>query len=260
MLDNKFFFTLVGLIVAVFAMCNMNFGPKSTENYWGNGARTVKVMREVRTPTGTYALQNNYQGMLGNSKFVQTPSFQSVLSPRFTNVDLGANIRTNMPDYKNMASPCSPLTYSQMVQENYDENMPIGGYDDEGNGVSEGYCGQCSQKNGCAPSCKRGGLPLSNNVGNVPVPPNYSAGNYQQEMEKVWSSGNETLDSLPVGNMTTVNAAGEVVQPVVYDRYMYAVDCDHKVIKLEVTSLSFLVTMVGSTPLLILILTWNPVL
>jgi hypothetical protein len=32
----------------------------------------------------------------------------------------------------------------------------------------------------------------------------------------------EVTDMLPVGQMTTINATGDVIHPVVYDRYIYA--------------------------------------
>jgi hypothetical protein len=224
MLDSKFFFTLIGIMVAIFAMCNVSFTNNTTENFWGIPSRKVKVQKGVRTPNGTFALQNNYQAMLGNDKFIKTPSLQGVLSPRFSNVDFGANIRYNMPDSQNMASPCDPLTFGNMVQEGYSGNTKFTGGQQN---VQENYCGQCQTSNGCKPgaTCGIGGISPNDgsSVGTIPAPADYTSGNYQQEIEKVWSTGGGApQDELPVGNMTTINAAGEAIQPVVYDRYIYA--------------------------------------
>lgn len=212
MLDSKFFFTLVGLIVAVFAICKTNMSPAINEGFWGtSGApRTVKVMREVHPKGGhsPYSLQNNYQAMLGNEKFVSRPSFQGLLSPRFSNVDYGANIRYNMPSYKHQGSPCSPLDMGNMVKEGYQEDY----------GCSSGSCG-----GGCGVAkCGKGGVPLGlpgSDPGALSDDPNYV-----KAMNSVYDShgGPAGVSTLAVGDMTTIGADGDVTQPIVYDRYIYA--------------------------------------
>ena len=36
-----------------------------------------------------------------NYPFIQRPNYQSILAPRFGNVDYGANIKYNMPTFTN---------------------------------------------------------------------------------------------------------------------------------------------------------------
>ena len=201
MLDNKFFFSLIGIMVAVFAMCNLNFTPDSKENWWNQGSKTVQVIREIRNPDGSVqALQNNLQGGLGNDKFISTPSFQGALSPRFSNMNYGANIKYNTPDHENLAVPTNPLTF--------------------GNMINEGYTGseQIQENFSSPPTCGKGGVSATQE------PSEYTSGTYQQEMQKVWDNDGigEAVDALPVGNMTTINALGETIQPIVYDRYIFA--------------------------------------
>lgn len=206
MLDSKFFFTLVGLIVAVFAICKTNMSPAINEGFWGNSGapRTVKVMREVY-PKGCnpYSLQNNYQSMLGSEKFVSRPSLQGTLSPRFSNVDYGAHIRYNMPSYKNQGSPRSSLDMGNMAKESFQD------YGCANDQCSDGKCGK-----GDVPL----GLPGSGR-GTVSEDPNYV-----KEMNSIYKSHNAPpgVNSLAVGDMTTIGADGNMTQPIVYDRYIYA--------------------------------------
>lgn len=216
MLDSKFFITLVGLIVAVFAICNTNMSPAVNEGYWGTGNFTHKVHREVQTKggCGSHSLQNNYQAMLGNDKFVQYPKFQGLLSPRFSNVAYGANIKYNTPSYGNLASPSDPLALGDMATKNYQNTQEI-------YGCSKGRCGG----DGCGvATCGKGGVSL----GRASQSPNISEdSNYFNAMNKIYESDDYTKHTvsngvLAVGDMTTVNAVGNVEQPIVYDRYIYA--------------------------------------
>ena len=199
MLDSKFFFTLVGLVVAIFAICNTNMSPAVSEGFWNGPSRTVKVMREVLphgSTYGGYALQNNYQAMLGNDKFYSQPNFQGILSPRYGNVDYGANIRYNLPSNNNLGVPHHPLGMAEMAKEDY-EHTP------------ENF----------VPSCGKGGVSLDGQVSmNDP--------DYADAMNKIYDSDHTTHaisdGLLAVGDMTTINAAGQVEMPHVYDRYIYA--------------------------------------
>ena len=218
MLDSKFFFTLVGLVVAVFAICNTNMSPAVSEGFWNGPSRTVKVMREVHpqgSTCGGYALQNNYQAMLGNDKFYSQPNFQGLLSPRMSGgIDYGANIRYNLPSYKNQGVPCDALGMADMAKEGYKNTRE--------NFCSKGRCG-----GGCgAPSCGKGGVSLGGQVSmnaphHISTDPDYAAA-----MNKIYDSDHTTHaisdGLLAVGDMTTINAAGQVDMPHVYDRYIYA--------------------------------------
>ena len=213
MLDSKFLFTLVGLVVTVFAICNTNMTPAVNEGFWGVSVpRTVRTVREVHAkgPDGcnnSYALPNNFQARLGNNKFVKYPSYQSMLSPRFSNVDYGANIKYNMPSYKYQGAPCDPLSQADMATENYKENY-----------YNEGGCGG-SCGGGCGvPTCGKGG------VGGVRLgKPNISADpNYINAMNEVYDSSSypDGTDLVAVGDMTTIGSDGQLENAVMYDRYI----------------------------------------
>lgn len=222
MLDNKFFFTIIGLFVAIFALCKTSFGSPVTENFWGNAQYKATVKKEVypQTKNGVkqppYSVQNNWQSnlndsKLGNSKFFSTSNLQSNLSPRFSNLDYGSNIRYNMTDYKNQAVPCNPLSMSRMATENYTPSRQ----------VKENYgCGGDS-----VASCSKGGLPLSTMQRNNPIPSSQdpawtSSVNQVQKNNKYFIP---TIDSLlPVGDMTNIGVNGEMEQAIVYDRLMFS--------------------------------------
>ena len=196
MLDSKFFFTLVGLVIAVFAICNTNMSPAVSEGFWNGPSRTVKVMREVHpqgSTCGGYSLQNNYQAMLGNDKFYSQPNFQGLLSPRMNGgTDYGANIRYNLPSYKNQGVPYDALGMADMAKEGYENTHGGGG----------------------VPSCGKGGVSLDEQLSmNAPQPISTDSDHTTHDI----SDG-----LLAVGDMTTINAAGQVDMPHVYDRYIYA--------------------------------------
>ena len=199
MFSNKFLFTLVGLMVAVFALCNLNVagGIKSNEGFLGNlPSMQTKVWRSVGNQKGDlFSVPGNYQALL---------------SPRMSNVDYGANIRYNMPSYENQGVPCDPLSMADMAKENY---------------TRENYgCGSCG--GGCGSvGCKKTGMPkqLKPPQG-ADTPPGYAAGNYNEVLNSLYDTSDypDAQSMMPVGDMTTVNALGEVVQPIVYDRFMFA--------------------------------------
>jgi hypothetical protein len=218
MLDSKFFFTLVGLIITVFALCNTNMSPAINEGFWGvSMPRTVKVMREVKpngTGCGGYGLQNNYQAMLGSEKFFSNPSFQGLLSPRMDGMfQPGANIRYNMPSYQNTAVPCDSLAMADMAEAKYGNSRENFG----GNGCKPG----CS-----VAKCGKGGVSLGGQASQMAPSHSISSDpNYTAAMDQVYNSDHTIKsigDLLPVDNMTTVNSLGEMEQPIVYDRYIYA--------------------------------------
>lgn len=185
MFDSKFVITLIGLLVAIFAICNINVSQVSKihENFGMNPSMAWKVDRTVAASPQA-AQKGDFYSVPG--------TYQSILNPRFSNVDYGANIRYNMPSNENQASPCNPLTFGNMARENYG-------------------CGKTEDSK-------------SNNVGVNPTEPGYAAGNYNQVLDAAYSGASypEVSATLPVGDMTTLNSAGETVQPIVYDRYIYA--------------------------------------
>lgn len=236
MLDSKFFFTLIGLIVAVFAICNTNMSPAINEGYWGNPARTVRVVREIIPPgpdgkagPGGYSLQNNYQSMLGHQKFVSYPNFQGNLSPRFMSGSYGPNISYNMPSYRNQGVPCDSLAIADMAKECYSTKSNGsgrgGGSRENYDGCSAGRCGDgCGAGCGVA-KCGKGGISLGGLASNKPTAISHDP-NFTSAMNQIRDSeyNTEVLSDglVPVGDMTTINSLGEVEQPLIYDRFIYA--------------------------------------
>jgi len=112
-------------------------------------------------------------------------TYQSSLNPRFSNVDYGANIKYNMPSNEKLAVPCDPLTFGNMAKKSYQEKFTTG-------------------------------APL--------MEADYTSGNYKDVISQPPQGVQypSPTDMMPVGDMTTVNSLGETVQPIVYDRFIYA--------------------------------------
>ena len=233
MFDNKFLFTLLGLIVAVVAINNVKSKDENEEIQEDFGmlpSMTWKVDRVAATPSG--AKKGDFFSVPG--------TYQAMLNPRFSNVDYGANIRYNMPSEGNLAAPCNPLgyasnplTFASMVNSQNQVTQDCN--------VKENY--GCASSSGVA-DCRKGGAPLGYHGGAPIIPGNgYANGNFNELSEKVYSdkkagglprdkrdtmycngSNNQPSlsSSLPVRDMTALNAAGDNVQPIVYDRYIFA--------------------------------------
>lgn len=215
MFDNKFLITLIGLAVAVAAICNYKpSGTKTRENFLGNlPSMKAKVMTQVETSNGAQSLPMNStligtNGYKKGDMYQTAGTYQSALSPRFSNQSYGANIRYNPPSYENMAVPNNPLGLSKMARENY--------------GCVSGNCGS-----GCKPG------DASNVNGYNPVlgdQAGFTNGNYSEVAASAGygkysprdSEYPDTLSMIPVGDMTTINSAGETENPIIYDRLIFA--------------------------------------
>jgi hypothetical protein len=96
-----------------------------------------------------------------------------------------------------------------MAQEGYQENY------------EEGYAG-----GGCCntvQSCGKGGTPSTLYGSPVVMDAGFAAGNFNEETAAARGEMYpETSSLMPVGDMTTINTMGETVQPVVFDRFIYA--------------------------------------
>lgn len=202
--NNTIWYTLIGLTACVLALQKFS---ETKEHFAGNlPGFTVKAQRVMMSP--------------GPNKgdFIEIPgNYQSMLSPRFSNVDYGASIRYNVPSQDNMAANAeNPIGYGNMI---YNSKSPASQV-------------QLKENFGTASGCRPGavgsmgnGASSSMKTSNI-VPPNYSAGNYSQAL----NSGNtytETTDMLPVQAMNSggqmLNALGETeTQPIIYDRYIFA--------------------------------------
>jgi hypothetical protein len=212
MFNGKFVGALTALIIAVFAICNFtknktneglgmlpNFnkriftagskGGQETTLFPGTGG-----WRGNRTSSLQTALDNTVQA----PEFFQTPpNFQANVSPRFANLDMGANVRYNIPSREHMAMPTNPLGYAQSV-ENY----------------------------GCAaPACGKSGAPCVDRAPPL-MKADFAAGDFHKVQEQVQDSHPSNVgvtSTLPVGDMSTVNSLGETVDNVtIYDRFVYA--------------------------------------
>lgn len=221
MFDGKFIITLLSLLLGVMAICNMNAKKvTSVEGYLGTlNSLVPKKVRE-------YAPD---QSAAQKGQFFSTPGFGGNLPPRFYDGQYGANINYNPPDKKYLGVPPSPLGYANMASSSggvYNSIPGTIGGEHKMSGSQEHYtenygCNSCASPQSCGVGNQtppfHGGAPMMES--------NYMAGsdNYKNVVESMDNSSYPTVtDSIPVGDMTTVNALGEVVQPIVYDRFIYA--------------------------------------
>jgi hypothetical protein len=189
MSNCKYIAIIVGLVIAMFAL------QKSTNIKEGFGmipSRTWKVDRVV-APDAQAAMSGNFYSVPG--------TYQAMLNPRFSNTDYGAQIRYSLPSTDKMATPCHPLTYGNMIKENY---------------TKENYgCSSCG--GGCRPSSC-----VAKPAGHHLAP---TKTEYEKALENAQSGGNqypEVASALPVGDMTMMSTGEDGHQPIVYDRYIYA--------------------------------------
>jgi len=264
MISNKFLYTLVGILMAILAMCKLDFGTifgssSVIEPFWNGIQFTTRNQYSTTNAQGNnVALPLNYlnPATYGNEKFVSTPQFQAILSPRMSNTQYGANIRYNMPDRANMAVPCDPLTFGSMAQENYlssrsgykggakqerynsgqhRQDRQEGHQRQEGQDRQEGYrpegrenyecanCGTGQCGGGCSVSCGKGGYGFGHDVGSdLGVTPDYHTGNWQQVQDTLSSASVDSSGAMPIGTMNSLNAAGEPEQTVVLSHIMPA--------------------------------------
>jgi hypothetical protein len=232
MINGKFLFTLIGIVLAIFTLCNTNLQNPIVENWWGGiPAQTVTAVPTIMARNGqTTALGGNYfdpNSLRGSGKFVSVPSFQGVLSPRFSNVQYGANIKYNMPDRENLATPCDPLTFGDMAKENYNP-QPQRQPQFQRSETKENYgCG--TGKCDSSVSCGKGGYGFGHKVaGGYELPVGYTNGNYSDVYDSLEGpvvsrpcTGSEADNNLlPVGTMSTTDAMGNSEQFVVMNRLM----------------------------------------
>lgn len=205
--DSNILIPVIGVLLAVFALYKLNIGGSKSQSHEKFGmlpSRTWKVDR-VAAESPCAMKKGDFYSVPGN--------YQSILEPRFSNVDYGANIRYNMPSYEHQAAPCDPLEMGQMVRENYSETK-----EDYGCGACGGGCG--------AVGCGKCGVPLDTKAGAPMMKADYANGNFNEVTDRLYKEAGaqypEATSMLPVSDMTTLNALGEVSQPIIYDRYIYA--------------------------------------
>jgi hypothetical protein len=217
MFDGKFICTLIALIIAVLAICNINTGrSKTVENFFNTAGFVRKPslvaavnggeqsLRDTFAPSawksspGLSASLSNAPGVAKPEFYQSTPHFQSNLAPRFANTQFGSQIKYNVPDHKNMAAPKSPLGHLEMAKEDYTScEKPV-----------------CDGSD--AQSCTAGDAPPH-------MKADYNNGNYAGVLEQVAEDHPAHLgvtDSLPITQMDNLNPDGTIENKVVYDRLM----------------------------------------
>ena len=192
MFDGKFITTLLALVVAVIAICNFNTNKVSSNESFGFGglpSMTWKVNRMVAA---------NKEAVKKGDFYSIPGTFQANITPRFDPGNHGAYIRQNMPDKKNLAAPRDPLTFANMANENYHKN------------TIENYgCGVPSPSESF-----HAGAPLMNS--------DFASGNYNEMVEQSHENSQypELANTLPVETMTSLNADGNTVNTITFDRFM----------------------------------------
>jgi hypothetical protein len=230
MLNGKFLTILAGIFLAIFAVLKADYSPVK-ENFLTGFAMTRTAMPYTKTERGNVALQGSsstYLNMRGSDKFFSSPGFQSAISPRFSTLNYGANIKYNMPDKKNLAVPSDPLTYADMATEGYNPNVSRAQNQARNQVAVENYgCGS----GGCSspPSCGAGGYGMGHKVSSdYEVPPGYTNGNFQQIYDGLPGPvvsrpcDDSSNAELPLGTMSTMDGAGNDQQFVVMERMMNA--------------------------------------
>lgn len=185
--------TAIGTVALFIAIVSTN----TTEGFWNIPSRTWKVEK---------VLEVGNRGCK-RADFFQTPNFQSILSPRFSNVNYGAYIRTVLPPYGAMAVPQDPLNKECAVKvpiPKLTEGFDYGHTEYPKPGTSAPY-----------------NSPINPRVGS---PTSYANGNFHQVQNAIAeiAGGAVPTDTVVEGNAIMMGTDGEMMNPIVYDRYIYA--------------------------------------
>jgi hypothetical protein len=225
---------VVGLVAATYLM------NASTEGFWNIPARTWKVERVFEQPTQT------------GPDFFQTPGFQGILSPRFSNVNYGPYLRTQLPDYGMMGVPADPLGGDFGGSFNAADSEPSCSMNRSNATVVEGFGGLTSNSmdNALLSRAAAGNFDGSSDFiapytsMNVPGtdlefqaqrvlmdphnPSAYANGNYKGVVASMMAPDNVSDNQGVYGTQNSdsfgsyLTADGEMKQPIVYDRFLYA--------------------------------------
>jgi len=226
---------LLGAAVYMASTC----GDETKEGFWMIPNRQVKVEKMFKDPT--------------TQDFFQVPNFQGILSPRFSNVNYGADLRTKFPNYNRMGVPQDPLQENANPPDplNYAiaEGIPGQGFNKMAGPASAykaafGTAGHCANKSvGIRPppvvegysnrANPQYGWQENKYVGTpkIPLDPHnpysaaYANGDYNKVVNMAVGAGS---DGWPTNTVAELDQAsfmtqdGEMKQPIIYDRYMYA--------------------------------------
>lgn len=224
MIGSNFITIILLTVLVIFGTFRMSKKKNVVESFAGlNVPMTYLVNRVEQTPSGFYDVPGNYQAML---------------SPRFSNLNYGAYIKYNMPSLKNQGVPLDPMGYGSLVGSNDisctsgpqitlagEGPKPMSTYG------AQSYSGTLECFGGCggggcgSAGCRKGGggqaaRPLAGYSASNFVPANYALPSYKDTRKNLEYTN--VQDLLPVGEMTTVSSNGEIEQPIVYDRLMFA--------------------------------------
>jgi hypothetical protein len=190
---NKVLITLIGMVVAVLAMCNLN-QKKTVENYL-NYPLTVKRVVDVKYPNGcVQSTLNNFHTSgngLGASQNTNLEFFKPTYPEKFTPPRFQSGLRGTLK--QNVNEDFLAIPAHQPTQEDY------------------------------IPTCSKNGSGQGIPVGTGPkVPPNYTAGNYKEAvgdaMETYTPVTNNDLNNQEMDIKTQGNNAEEVVA---MNRFMF---------------------------------------
>lgn len=175
MLNQKL---IIGILIAVVVVVGGLVAYNQKESFWNLPSRTWRVEKLLSDPR------------YSSRDYFQTPHFQSLLSPRFSNVNYGANLRTQFPSYDRMGVPQNPLGYPTTDEATAQHNLV--------------------------------GIPVYPHSYEAPDHL-YANGNYNTVVNDLRSMGGgavstDTLALLP----SSLGDDGDIKQPIVYDRYIYA--------------------------------------
>ena len=208
---NLELFTLIGAIVAIIVVAI-----NTKETFWNIPSRTWKVEKVL-------GMEGKTREGCTKQDFFQTPNFQSILSPRFSNVNYGPNLRTRFPAYNFMGVPQDPLNKEETVYApaiRGPQYIPKGATHQYVQGIAPQY--SAAQ---CAPTAS-----VKENYSGVPVNPrmgsvmDYTNGNYREVADTLASCGSGPVptDTLMESSTPFLTQDGEMKNPIVYDRYIYA--------------------------------------
>lgn len=231
---------LTGIIIALTSVAVVAMNSYSKEGFWMTPSRTWKVDKMFKDPS--------------TQDFFSTPNFQSILSPRFSNVDYGPDLRTQFPSYNRVGVPNDPLFESPMPSDPLDYAIaankmtynskfkspyPTGGaafgdpgpqYPPGGNpygrvAFRENFGPQTESPRGFQTSKLIGGPAIPLDPHN-PYSTSYANGNYNQVLNEIVQAG--AVDGWPTSTVAELDSAtfmtqdGEMRQPIIYDRYIYS--------------------------------------
>ncbi|MHA2038360.1 MAG: hypothetical protein ACW98X_18150 [Promethearchaeota archaeon] len=199
------------------------------ENWQGMPARTIRVDTVAQTADGTVSIRNPVLNQLsrdgGNDvlnniskpdlQWVKRPSYQPQMATRFDSGNkYGANIRANPPANKNLGVTGNPL---EAVK-----NSNCNGCGCNQQKTKEGYCVGCNKTScGMTPNAVYQG-------GAATIKPGSSEGNFNKVRNDLLKSSSDinTSAELPVSSMRASASlgddAGDMEQPIVFDRLIYA--------------------------------------